>query len=331
MPVQIILWKKRRILRLFSDNMVIILPVFADIKNNSIYLENGIIYSFREERVMNVTANSGAGGTIGNAAVVTTRSSTVNKTRNNQARKPKKQLKYNPREISSQLALAKKSRNSAVVLARARIKVGVLQQAYASGQYNQSEVRIAIAHAKRMVECARVKTNNLKEEEILKRRNDRDHNNGEQKKRNEIKRRVRQKEQGLKVKVSLEESQQVLKEKARKQQLLQKRRMHRNDEQRRITEADMKYLEDQIRNNQSDKYVRYEGVSLDLSSAAAQMAELQQLEQQIEREVEMEVELEYAAVDTGNTSSAAALDGGAVMAGMETGGGEAPVSLDIMI
>ncbi len=107
--------------------------------------------------------------------------------------------------------------------------------------------------------------------------------------------------------------------------------MHRNDEQRRITEADMKYLEDQIRNNQSDKYVRYEGVSLDLSSAAAQMAELQQLEQQIEREVEMEVELEYAAVDTGNTSSAAALDGGAAMAGMETGGGEAPVSLDIMI
>ncbi len=282
---------------------------------------------------MKMAVNGGVGGGIGNASVVTTRSSTAGKAKsgNNQAKKPKKKLNYNPREISSQLALAKKSRNAAVVLARARIKVGTLQQAYASGQYNQSEVRIAIAHAKRMAECARVKTSNLKEEEILKRRNDRDHNNGEQKKRNEIKRRVRQKEQNLKVKVSLEESKQILKEKARKQQLIQKRRMHRNDEQRRITEADMKYLQDQINNNQSDKSARYEGVSLDLSSAAAQMAELQQLQKQIQKEVEMEVELEYAAMDTGSTSSAAVSDGGAAMAGMEAGGGEVPVSVDIAI
>lgn len=282
---------------------------------------------------MSVAVNNGFGGTVGNASVVTARSSAAGRARarKNQSKKPKKQLKYNPREISSQLALAKKSRNAAVVLARAGIKVGVLQQAYASGQYDEGEVRAAIAHAKRMVECARVKTNNLKEEEILKKRNDRDHNSGEQKKRNEIKRRVRQKEQGLKAKISLEESQQVLKEKARKQQLLQKRRLHRNDEMRRITEADMKYLQDQISNNQSDKSVRYEGVSLDLSSAAAQMAELQQLEKQIQREAEMEVELEYAAMDNGSTSSAAVSDGGAALASMEMGSGEAPVSVDIMV
>lgn len=282
---------------------------------------------------MSVAVNNGFGGTVGNASVVPARSSAAGRARarKNQSKKPKKQLKYNPREISSQLALAKKSRNAAVVLARAGIKVGALQQAYASGQYDEGEVRAAIAHAKRMVECARVKTNNLKEEEILKKRNDRDHNSGEQKKRNEIKRRVRQKEQGLKAKISLEESQQVLKEKARKQQLLQKRRLHRNDEMRRITEADMKYLQDQISNNQSDKSVRYEGVSLDLSSAAAQMAELQQLEKQIQREAEMEVELEYAAMDTKNTSSAAVSDGGAALASMEMGDGEAPVSVDIMV
>lgn len=281
---------------------------------------------------MSVAVNNGLGGTVGNASVVPSRNGAAGRARarNNQSKKPKKQLKYNPREISSQLALAKKSRTAAVVLARAGIKVGVLQQAYASGQYDQSEVRAAIAHAKRMVECARVKTNNLKEEEILKSRNDRDYNSGEQKKRNEVKRRVRQKEQGLKAKISLEETQQVLKEKTRKQQLLQKRRIHRNDEQRRMTEADMKYMQDQISNNQSDKSVRYEGVSLDLSSVAAQMAELQQLEKQIEREAEMEVELEYAAIDSQSTSSAAVSDGGAALAGMETGGGEAPVSVDIM-
>lgn len=282
---------------------------------------------------MNVTVNSGFGGAAGSASVVTTKSSIADRVKaaNNQAKRPKKRLNYNPREISSQLARAHKSRNAAVVLARAGIKLGVLQQAYASGQYNESEVRIAIAHAKRMVECARVKTSNLKEEEILKKRNDRDHNSGEQKKRNEVKRRVRQKEQNLKVKMSLEENQRILKEKNRKQLLLQKRRMHRNDEQRRITEADMKYLEDQLKNNQSDKTVRYEGVSLDLSAEAAKMAELQQLEQQIEQEIELEVEIEYAAMDAGSLSSAAVSDGGASMAGIETGGGEAPVSLDIMI
>lgn len=282
---------------------------------------------------MSVTVNSGFGGAAGSASVVTTKKSIADRVKaaNNQAKRPKKRLNYNPREISSQLARAHKSRNAAVVLARAGIKLGVLQQAYASGQYNESEVRIAIAHAKRMVECARVKTSNLKEEEILKKRNDRDHNSGEQKKRNEVKRRVRQKEQNLKIKISLEEDQRILKEKNRKQQLLQKRRMHRNDEQRRITEADMKYLEDQMKNNQSDKTVRYEGVSLDLSAEAAKMAELQQLEQQIEQETELEVEMEYAAMDAGSLSSAAVSDGGASMAGIETGGGVAPVSLDITI
>lgn len=282
---------------------------------------------------MSVTVNSGFGGAAGSASVVTTKKSIADRVKaaNNQAKRPKKRLNYNPREISSQLARAHKSRNAAVVLARAGIKLGVLQQAYASGQYNESEVRIAIAHAKRMVECARVKTSNLKEEEILKKRNDRDHNSGEQKKRNEVKRRVRQKEQNLKIKISLEEDQRILKEKNRKQLLLQKRRMHRNDEQRRITEADMKYLEDQMKNNQSDKTVRYEGVSLDLSAEAAKMAELQQLEQQIEQEIELEVEMEYAAMDAGSLSSAAVSDGGASMAGIETGGGVAPVSLDITI
>lgn len=282
---------------------------------------------------MSVTVNSGFGGAAGSASVVTTKKSIADRVKaaNNQAKRPKKRLNYNPREISSQLARAHKSRNAAVVLARAGIKLGVLQQAYASGQYNESEVRIAIAHAKRMVECARVKTSNLKEEEILKKRNDRDHNSGEQKKRNEVKRRVRQKEQNLKIKISLEEDQRILKEKNRKQLLLQKRRMHRNDEQRRITEADMKYLEDQLKNNQSDKTVRYEGVSLDLSAEAAKMAELQQLEQQIEQEIELEVEIEYAAMDAGGLSSAAVSDGGASMASMETGGGVAPVSFDITI
>lgn len=334
MPERIILLKKRKKSHPFSDNKVIICMVLADKINNSIMCEkNGFNYSFREERVMSVAVKGGFGGYAGSAAAVTVKSGSAGKAGagKKQANKPRKKLNYNPREISSQLMRANKSRNAAAVLARARIRLSLLHQAHASGQYNQNEVRNAMAHAKRMVECCRVKTRNLKEEEILKSRNDRDHNNGEQKKRNEIRRRVRKKEQDLKVKMSLEESQRILKEKTRKQQLIQKRQMHRNDERRRMTEADMKYLEDQLRDNQSDKTVRYEGVTLDLSSQAAQMAELQQLERQIEQEIELEVEMEYAAMESGDASSAALSDGGASLSGMESGGGEAPISLDVSI
>ncbi len=88
---------------------------------------------------------------------------------------------------------AKKSNNAGVVLIRARGKLSVLYKAYASGQYNNSEVQIAIVHARRMVECSRIKVRNLKEEEILEGKNNRDKVNGEQKKRNEIRRRVRRK------------------------------------------------------------------------------------------------------------------------------------------
>lgn len=223
--------------------------------------------------------------------------------RDNRNKRPKKKLNYNPREISSQLVRAKKSNNAGVVLIRARGKLSVLYKAYASGQYNNSEVQIAIVHARRMVECSRIKVRNLKEEEILEGKNNRDKVNGEQKKRNEIRRRVRRKEQDAKVKMALEENQRILKEKMQKQILFQKRRIHRNYEQSKITEADLKYLEDQIKNNQSDNSSEYDGVSLEISMAASQMSDLQMAEQQIEQQVAMEVEMEYAAIDAALSSA----------------------------
>lgn len=208
--------------------------------------------------------------------------------------RPKKKLKYNPREISNQLQRATKSRNAATVLTRAKSKVAVLMSAKASGQYKDSEVRIALAHARRMVECSRMKVRNLKEEELLKGRDDRDHTVKEQKKKSEIKRRVHQKENDLKVKMAIEENQQILKEKMRRQQLNQKRRMHRTEEQGKITEAEMKYLKGLGENDQPVQSVDMGSVALELSMAAERLAELQRMEQQLEQQVEAEVEMEMS-------------------------------------
>ncbi len=151
-----------------------------------------------------------------------------------------KKLKYNSREISSQLVRAKKSQNASIVLIRAKGKLGTLQRALASGDYNEKEVRSAIAHAKRIVECSRMKVRNLKEEEQM----------------------VKQKKQKLE-------------EKILQQELIKKQRMHRNRERGKISEADMKYIEDQMKNSHMQTDIWDTGVSLELQGLemTASMAE----------------------------------------------------------
>lgn len=284
---------------------------------------------------MGIAVNGGSagmpGGVAGKATGFMSTNNSIARMMEQQKKKnarPKKKLNYNPREISGQLVRANKSRNAAVVLTRARMRLSSLHQAHATGQYKEAEVRIAMAHARKMVECSRLKVQNLKEEEILKGRNDRDKRIGEMQKKNEVKRRVRKKEQDARVKMSIEESQRVLKEKTKRQILLQKRRMHRNDERRKITEADLKYLEDQLRNNRAESEERYDGASLDLSMEAAQMSELQMIEQQIQQQVEMEVELEYAAIDAGSISAAAMP---AAAASLPAGGAPAAPTVNITV
>lgn len=219
--------------------------------------------------------------------------------------RPKKKLNYNPREIANQLQRVSKSRNAAVVLTRAKSKVAALQSAKATGQYKDSDVRIALAHARRMVECSRMKVRNLKEEELLTKRGDRDHTTKEQKKKSEIKRRVRQKEKDIKLKMEIEENQEILKEKMRRQELVQKRRRHRTEEQGKITEADMKYLQGLGENDQPVHSVDMGSVALELSLAAERLAELQRMEQQLEQQVEAEVEMEMSSPEAVGPDAAA--------------------------
>ncbi len=220
--------------------------------------------------------------------------------------RPKKKLNYNSREIANQLQRASKSRNAAAVVTRAKRKVAVLLSAKASGQYKDADVRAALAHARRMVECSRMKVRNLKEEELLKSRNDKDHTVREQKKKGEVKRRVHQKERDMKLKMTIEENQQILKEKMRRQELNQKRRMHRSEEQGKITEADMKYLKGLGENDQPVHSVDLGSVALEISLAAEQMAELQRIEQQIEQQVEIQVEMEMSGLEAGAADIASA-------------------------
>ena len=57
-----------------------------------------------------------------------------------------------------------------------------------------------MAHARKMVQCAQMKVANLREEERIAKQNKREQQTEEQKRKTEIKRRVAQKEQQLKMK-----------------------------------------------------------------------------------------------------------------------------------
>lgn len=259
---------------------------------------------------MATTVNGvGVGAAANFAGASLTVKSTTNTIARSQAiqrqssRKTKKKLNYNSKEISSQLLRASKSRNAAMVLTRAKSKVSNLQRCLGTGQYNDSEVRVALAHANRMVKCAKMKLQNLKEEEQLRSHYEREHANKEQQQKNEVKRRVTQKEQEIKTKIVLDEAQQAIKEKSMRQDLLRKKRIHRNAERGKINEADMKYLKEQM-NERGNTYSDSSGVMLELSTQAVGISELEMSEhalQLLENQLEQEVALEMG--DIGMSTS----------------------------
>lgn len=124
----------------------------------------------------------------------------------------KKNLKYDPAELSSRLIVTKKTENASMVLDRAKDRLSGLKRALVTGEYDEREVRIAITHAKNMVECTRMKIKNLKEEEKIHKQNTRE---------------------------AKDESER----KMLKKELQKKRQIHRNNENAKIGEAGMKYLE----------------------------------------------------------------------------------------
>lgn len=253
-------------------------------------------------------------------------------------KKATKPLNYNHREISGQLARAKKAQGAATVLTRAKSRLANLQRAAGSGQYNKKEIAAAIAHARRMVRCAQLKVRNLKEEEQEQKSFQKENGTKKQQKQGEVKRRVAEKERELKQKIAIEETQEVLKEKRRRCEMAQKRRMHRNQERGKIAEADMKYIKAMSDNNNGyagSSYCEDSGIALDISSAAMALAELALMEQargEIEMEAEAEVEAEMT-LEAGSTSdfSGSAGSGISVAGGSASAGAEAAATVDVSV
>lgn len=279
--------------------------------------------------------------TIKNANNSSLRMASVRKTENKQ----KKALNYNHREISGQLLRAKKAQSAGTVLTRAKSKLANLQRAAGSGQYDSKEVANAIAHARRMVRCAQLKVRNLRQEEQEQKSHQKKSGETEQQKNNEVKRRVSQKERALKNKVMLEEVQEVSQEKRKRNEMVQKRRMHRNQERSKINEADMKYIKAQLQDGKgvSSYSAAGQGAVLDLSMEAAAMAEVQRLEmmtsQQLEAEIEAEVEAEIqaqVALEMSGAAMGANTVGSSVAAGTGTAdaavsGGDAASTVNVSI
>ena len=233
--------------------------------------------------------------------------------------KGKKMLHYNAKSLSAQILRATKSRTASTALVKAKNTVSNLKRCLETGEYDNSEVEVALAHAKKMVKCAQAKVTNLKQEEALQRKYSREKASKEQQQKSEVKRRVHQKEQNLKEKIASEELQQIQKEKKQKQEISRKRQMHRKAERNELGDADMKYLQDTLE-YRHDSHVDCSSVSVDLSSVGMSMSELQQIEAQLSAEVETD-----AAAGTGTgtdvtSGTAGSGVGGAAMSGISAGG-----------
>lgn len=91
----------------------------------------------------------------------------ITKAKNNRNKK-KKKLGYSFKKISSQIMQSKTASNAGQVARRARSNLVLLQMKKTSGEYDEQELKSAIAHAKEMVRIARKRRKHMEEEERAK-------------------------------------------------------------------------------------------------------------------------------------------------------------------
>ena len=226
----------------------------------------------------------------------------------------KKKLNYNAREISAQILRARKSKSAADVLSRAKGKVSALKRCLSSGQYDTNEVRVAIAHASRMVECAGKKLRNLREEEGGKARSEKAFRTESAKLKGEARQKAAEKERELRLSLAQKELQLEQKIKEQHQQMARKKRMHRSQEYAEISDADMAYLKQKLRGLGGTEQRDCGTATLELSYSAMQLNELAQQEQML-KQMELQAAQELAQIEAG----AIGMEGGmeTVMPGVE--------------
>ena len=84
------------------------------------------------------------------------------------AKKKKKKLQYNIKEISRQIMSTKTAGNARQVAVRARGKIAELRKKLKTGEYDDEELEAAIAHAEQMARVAKKRMKHLQEEERIK-------------------------------------------------------------------------------------------------------------------------------------------------------------------
>lgn len=237
-------------------------------------------------KVSSYTAGGVSNAALGAMNISTSSmNSNVKKTSKNSRKMPKKSVNYNPRELSSALLRASRSRSAGQVLVQARSKLATLAKIRGTGQYNEAQVDAAIAHAKRMVRCAKMKTQNLRQEERMQNRYEDQAKAEARQKKNEAKARIAQKERNLEQKQEIARMQYNQKQKKITRELLQKKKNNRNRENNKIMDADMEYLKQQMRGlrepaSSAASFTPMEGVMLELSQGGMELSEAQ-IEQQV--------------------------------------------------
>ncbi len=206
------------------------------------------------------------------------------------AKAKKKNLNYNRREVSAQVLRASKLGMAARALATARTKASSLRRLVGTGQYDENELRIAIAHAESIVKTAKKKLGNLKEEQIKEKRVSREKQANELKK--QVKRqRVRAKRQQIKRELAAQKNHVEQQMKAKEMRLKRLKRRHRGEELADVAKADLKYIKDlqQYRRygdaGNSSRSVDTTGTAaLEIGDTAMRLSDLERAEQALKSE-----------------------------------------------
>ena len=186
------------------------------------------------------------------------------------SQKKKKRLQYNFKAMSAQIMQAKTSGNASRVASKARREIAMLQRNMKNGEYDEDEIKNAIAHAKSLERVARKRVKHLRQEEALKdnqkpylsemeeavediSEEEMDAEEMLKLSEEELKRLMRELEEAMKEAEAEADSEisdlesednrtEIVQENMDAMDLEQLKKKHRSDELREIMEADMKYL-----------------------------------------------------------------------------------------
>lgn len=156
--------------------------------------------------------------------------------KNEKKDKAKKRLNYTYRRVSGKISSAKTVNQASRAVSSANTNLSMLRRKSASGKYDDSELEIAIIHAKKMVRVAKKKLKNVKNEQQMTTQDNRTVSVRETKAQKILVRRKRDE-----VEEEIEELKEEL-EKIRKQYKISNRR----DEDMELLDADMEYLRKKV-------------------------------------------------------------------------------------